>query len=118
MENNKSYELIPGVRVTEQGDTVFATAGRMDVSKFKQFGPVSRENGYSDQEIRTKIGKNNGWSVCSSWSDPKSKQMHFKVVSNSKETKICTVSYEDICKNYGWKSFKWSDDGQMILPTK
>jgi len=118
MEKDNSYEMIPTVKVTNAEDIEYNQGKRLDMSKYKQFDRGLNGTTYSDQQVRDKIGKNNGWAVCRSWSDVENKKMCFDVLVNAKESKIHVVDYVDICKDYGWTSFKWSDDGQMILPEK
>lgn len=114
MTKDNSFEMIPGVKVTEANDFEFNHGKRLDISKYKQFDRKLNLISMSDQAIRDKIGKNKGWAVCSSWSDATKKQMQFKVLINAHEFDIRTVNYDDICKELKCKSFTWSKDMQMI----
>ena len=118
MTEDKSYEIFPGVRVTEASDISYNNGERLDISKFKQLRREWHQNGYSDQEVRDKLAKNNSLLVLRSWTDIDNKTFCFEVMVNAHETAIKTLSFDDACKAYGWKSFKHFDDGRMILPVE
>ena len=118
MAKDTRHELIPEIYVTEASDIGFNHGERLDTSVFKQLDRVWHKNGYSAQEVRNKIGKNNSWAVCNSWTDADNKQFCFEVMVNAKTSEVRTVSFKNVCKDYGWKSFKLSDDGQMVFPAK
>lgn len=112
---SKQFEFVKGVFVTEADDIEMNHGKRLDTSKYKQFERSWYRAGYPDQEIRDKVSRNRSWTVCNSWSDPANKTMHFKCVCG-KEVVERTVTADEVCKDYGWKSFVWSDDGQTIVP--
>ena len=118
MDKDMSYEIFPNVKVTEAKNISYNKGKRLDTSKFKQLDRTWHTNGWSDQEVRDKIGKNNGWAVCKSWTDAANKKMCYEVMINAKQSEVRTVGFDEVCKDLGWKSFKISKDGQMIFPVK
>ena len=118
MRKNKDtqFELVKGVVVTEAGCVSYNQGKRLDVSKYTQLDRSLNKVSLSDQAVRDKLGKNRSWAVCRSWSVPSEKCMKFSVLVRVHDTEVRTVTHDEICKEFGWKSFAWSEDGQMLLP--
>ena len=89
---------------------------RLQFSHLPQYDRNFYKDGYPAQEICGKIPRIHAWGCCSAEIDYKDKSFKYVVGINANETRDVVVKYEDICKLLGWKSFKFSKDGQKIIP--
>lgn len=86
----------------------------IDISKYPQFERNWYTDGYPEQMVRDKIGRSRAWGVLESkWDDKKN--IIFKVMVNSDVSEERTISYDQVCDDYKWKSFKLSKDGLRII---
>lgn len=114
---DKSYTICDKIRVTDVSDYMDLNR-RMDISKFKQFEKNWYEKGYPEQYVRDRVARSFNWAVCASNSDTKTKMFYYKIMINAQDTENKSVDEAGVCAILGWKSFKFSKDGTMIIPTK
>ena len=68
------------------------------------------------QAMLDKDGRNHAWQVLKSKLDSKDKSFYIEIVLGSDKSEIKHATYEDICKEFSWKSFEVTTDGQTIIP--
>ena len=68
------------------------------------------------QAMLDKYGRNHAWQVLKSKLDSKDKSFYIEIVLGSDKSEIKHATYEDICKEFSWKSFEVTTDGQTIIP--
>lgn len=68
------------------------------------------------QAMLDKYGRNHAWQVLRSKLDLKDKSLCAEIMIGSDKSEVKHASFEDICKEFSWKSFDVTPDGQTILP--
>lgn len=68
------------------------------------------------QAMLDKYGRNHAWQVLRSKLDLKDKSLCVEIMIGSDKSEVKHASFEDICKEFSWKSFDVTPDGQTILP--
>ena len=68
------------------------------------------------QAMLDKYGRNHAWQVLRSKLDLKDKSLCAEIMIGSDKSEVKHASYEDICKEFSWKSFDVTPDGQTIIP--
>ena len=68
------------------------------------------------QAMLDKYGRNHALQVLSSKLDLKDKSLCVEIMIGSSKSEVKHTSYEDICKEFSWKSFEVTPDGQTIIP--
>ena len=68
------------------------------------------------QAMLDKYGRNHAWQVLRSKLDLKDKSLCAEIMIGSDKSEVKHASFEDICKEFSWKSFDVTSDGQTILP--
>ena len=116
----KVYELFPGVEVVDADQYSANSLKRLDTSKYKQLDRGLNGSTFPTQMFLDKLSKHypfNG-SVCKSWIDSESKEIIYIKMVNSDNTDFVRISFAEAAKNMGWKSFKLSEDEQIVIPVK
>lgn len=70
---------------------------------------------YPEQEIREKLAKNHGWSVCKSFLDIANKRFVYDCIVNVDTVETRIITFEKACEDFGWKSFKLINNNCTIL---
>ena len=68
------------------------------------------------QAMLDKYERNHAWQVLRSKLDLKDKSLYVEIMIGSDKAEVKHASYEDICKEFSWKSFEVTPDGQTIIP--
>ena len=68
------------------------------------------------QAMLDKYGRNHAWQVLRSKLDLNDKSLYIEIMLGSDKSEVKHASYEDICKEFSWKSFEVTPDGQTIIP--
>lgn len=68
------------------------------------------------QAMLDKYGRNHALQVLRSKLDLKDKSLCAEIMIGSGKSEVKHASYEDICKEFSWKSFDVTSDGQTIIP--
>ena len=68
------------------------------------------------QAMLDKYGRNHAWQVLRSKLDLKDKSLCAEIMIGSDKSEVKHASFEDICKEFSWKSFDVTPDGQTVLP--
>ena len=68
------------------------------------------------QAVKDKVAKNRGWAVCSSSFNFNDKSISYVIMLNPEKTAEKTVTAAEICKDFGWKDFSFSDNCESIMP--
>ena len=68
------------------------------------------------QAMLDKYGRNHAWQVLRAKLDLKDKSLCAEIMIGSDKSEVKHASFEDICKEFSWKSFDVTPDGQTILP--
>lgn len=68
------------------------------------------------QMMVDKYCKNHAWDVMKSSFDPEKKELHAQCMINANKDEWRHATYEDICKEFSWKSFDLSPNHQTVLP--
>jgi len=68
------------------------------------------------QMMLDKFCKNRCWQVISKHYDVEKKQLVARCMVNADITVVNTATYDEICKEFGWKSFDFTPDMQTVLP--
>ena len=68
------------------------------------------------QAMLDKYGRNHAWQVLRSKLDLKDKSLCAEIMIGSDKSEVKHASFEDICKEFSWKSFKVTPDGQTVIP--
>ena len=68
------------------------------------------------QAMLDKYGRNHALQVLRSKLDLKDKSLCVEIMIGSGKSEVKHASYEDICKEFSWKSFDVTPDGQTIIP--
>ena len=68
------------------------------------------------QAMLDKYGRNKAWQVLRSKLDLKDKSLCAEIMIGSDKSEVKHASFEDICKEFSWKSFDVTPDGQTIVP--
>ena len=71
---------------------------------------------WSTQAMLDKYGRNKAWQVLKAKFDMKDKSIHIEIMLGANKSEVKHASYEDICKEFSWKSFKVTPDGQTVIP--
>lgn len=69
---------------------------------------------YPEPEIREKLAKNRSWSVCKSILDATNKRFIYDCIVNTDLVETRVISFEEVCKDFGWKSFKLINNNNTI----
>ena len=116
----KAYDLFPGIEVVDADKYSANSSKRLDTSKYKQLDRSLNGSTFPTQAFLDKLSKHypfNG-SVCKSWIDSESKEIIYIRMVNSDNTDFVRISFAEAAKNMGWKSFKFSEDEQTVIPVK
>lgn len=103
-----------GCVVTEAKDYGMNSDKRLSVDKMKQFDCKLNGATLPVQMMLDKLAKNNAWSVTKSALDDNLTAC-FEVAINADTVTNHYLTYGQICKEFGWKSFKLSENGQTVL---
>lgn len=68
------------------------------------------------QAMLDKYGRNKAWQVMRIKFDTKDKSLQAQIMLGADKSEVRSASYEDICKEFSWKSFEVTPDGQTIIP--
>ena len=68
------------------------------------------------QAMLDKYGRNHAWQVLRSKLDLNDKSLYIEIMLGSDKSEVKHASYEDLCKEFSWKSFEVTPDGQTIVP--
>ena len=68
------------------------------------------------QTMVDKFCRNHAWQVMKAHFDRDNKCICAQVMINAEKSEWRTASYEDICKEFSWKSFDLTPDFQIVLP--
>lgn len=68
------------------------------------------------QAMFDKYGRNQAWQVMRAKLDLKDKSFQAEIMTGADTSEVKHVSYKDICKEFSWKSFEVTPDGQTIIP--
>ena len=68
------------------------------------------------QAMLDKYGRNHAWQVLRSKLDLKDKSLCPEIMIGSDKSEVKHASFEDICKEFSWKSFEVTPNGQTIIP--
>lgn len=77
------------------------------VDKYRNVG---HEGVWMDQMVRDKIGKNNAWPVCRSWTDHAAKKFCFECMKNAHDTVLKEVTFDGALDVLGWKKLEFDKD--------
>ena len=81
---------------------------RMTTEKMPQFDRNFLKDGYPEQYVRDKAGKNKAWNVLHSCWNPVDSSVTYEVLVNPHETDVRTITKEEICYMFSWKDFKFT----------
>lgn len=81
---------------------------KIDVRKLPQLDRNFLKDGYPEQYVRDKAGKNKAWNVIRSGWNPVDSSVTYEVLVNAHETDVRTISKEEICYMFSWKDFKFT----------
>lgn len=68
-----------------------------------------------EQYLRNKMARTRNWSVISSKMDYPNKKFLYKIVKGP-EVVPAEITFEEACKDFGWKSFTLTENMQTIIP--
>ncbi len=68
------------------------------------------------QAMTDKFCRNNGWQATAKYYDPEKRILTVQCLINANTVETRTASYDDICKEFSWKSFGLTPDMQTVLP--
>lgn len=68
------------------------------------------------QAMLDKYGRNKAWQVLRAKLDMKDKSLCIEIMLGADKSEVKHASYEDICREFSWKSFEVTSDGQTIIP--
>lgn len=68
------------------------------------------------QMMLDKFCKNRCWQVMSKRYDVENKRIVARCMINADSSEVHTADYDEICKEFGWKSFDLTPDMQTVLP--
>lgn len=116
----KEYELFPGVKVVDADQYSVNSMKRLDCSKFKQFDIGLNGSTLPVQTFLNRLSKHYPLcnSVCKSWIEPATEEIIYIKMVNSDTTDCIRIPFAEAAKNMGWKSFKLSENEQMVIPVK
>lgn len=82
----------------------------------KEWAEYNKKARYALGYIVDKYGKNHAWNTITGVWDYEKKGIHFTLLVDQNGTKEVDVTYEDLCKEFGWKSFKINDEHSTVFP--
>lgn len=106
-----------GSDVCEAKDYSVNSIKRLDWQKFKQFNRGLNGATLPTQMFLDKLARNNAWSITHAMFDDKLTAC-YEVAINANTTTNQYLTYDQICKSCGWKSFKLSENGQTVIYKK
>ena len=71
---------------------------------------------WSVHAMLDKYGRNQAWQVMRANLDLKDKSLQAEIMIGADKSEVRHASYEDICKEFSWKSFEVTPNGQTIIP--
>lgn len=69
-----------------------------------------------EQRLRDKLAKNRLWTVNESRLNLDGKKFEFSIVDGPNSVAKREITFEDACKDFGWKSFTLTENKQTIIP--
>lgn len=119
---DKSYELVPGIRVIDAKDYSVNSPKRLDCTGFKQFdrslnGATIPVQGFIDSLARHYPF--NGM-ICKSWLDDSTHEFVYVKLAGQAGTATVRISFAEAAEKMGWKSLKIKRDGMLetVIPVK
>lgn len=93
------------------------TVNNVKIGKIDEFEPVVwKVNSIPEAYVRDKFQRNRNFDTMSSFIDRDKQEFVFDVFTNGNpDHEIRHFSYDDICKEFGWKSFTFDKDNNETI---
>ena len=101
------------METTDTPVNIFANCRKLDP---KTMPPVVwNVKSTPEQYLRNKMARTRNWSVISSKMDYKNKKFMYEIVKGHDIVPV-EITFEEACKDFGWKSFTLTENMQTIIP--
>lgn len=102
------------MKTKKTNKNVACICGKVGDPKFERI--VHNVKSMPIDHVKQKVAKNHCLLTCKSWFDFKNKILYIDHMVNANTSKITSFTFKEIADEFGWKSFKISENEQTVYP--